>query len=79
MARAAAEDLRDVLSSVVIPTLLVYGDRDERAPLHVAEGLRASIPTSSLVVLPGAGHLCNIEAPELFNSEVRTFLRDRQG
>ena len=78
IARAAAEDLRDVLASVEIPTLLVYGDRDERAPMEVAERLRASIPTSSLVVLRGAGHLCNVEAPEEFNREVRAFLRNPQ-
>ena len=33
MARASAEDLRDALPHVKAPTLLVYGDRDVRAPL----------------------------------------------
>lgn len=76
MARASAEDLRDVLPRVRIPTLLVYGDKDERAPLTVAEDLRTSIPTARLVVLPGAGHVCNIEAAEQFNREVSSFLRN---
>jgi pimeloyl-ACP methyl ester carboxylesterase len=78
MARAAAENLRDALPTITIPTLLVYGDADERAPLNVAEDLRDSIPTSRLVVLPGAGHVCNIEAAGQFNREVRTFLRNHQ-
>lgn len=77
MARASAEDLRDVLPHIKIPTLLVYGDKDARAPLTVAEGLQAAISGSTLVVLPDAGHLCNIEAPEAFNTTVRNFLRDR--
>jgi pimeloyl-ACP methyl ester carboxylesterase len=75
MARASAEDLRSALPGITVPTLLIYGDRDERAPLEVAEDLHASILDSTLVVLPGAGHVCNIEAAESFNSAVRNFLR----
>jgi pimeloyl-ACP methyl ester carboxylesterase len=74
MAVASAEDVSDVLSSIVVPTLLVYGDEDVRAPLEVAERLRASIDSSRLVVLEGAGHVCNVELPERFNAEVREFL-----
>jgi pimeloyl-ACP methyl ester carboxylesterase len=79
MARASAEDLRDVLPGIRIPTLLIYGDKDERAPLSVARDLLAAIPTATLAVLPGAGHVCNIEAPEQFNSEIRTFVREQSG
>jgi pimeloyl-ACP methyl ester carboxylesterase len=74
MARASAEDVRDVLPGITVPTLLVYGDQDVRAPLPVAEDLHQSIPGSTLVLLPGAGHACNIEAPELWNQAVRGFL-----
>ena len=68
MARASAEDLRDALPGIGVPTLLVYGDRDVRAPLAVAEHLHAEIAGSRLVVLPGVGHVCNIEAPDAFNA-----------
>jgi len=44
LARACAEDLRPVLSRIVVPALLVYGDTDIRAPLEVAERLRAALP-----------------------------------
>jgi pimeloyl-ACP methyl ester carboxylesterase len=75
MARASAENLRDVLPKVEVPTLLVYGAEDVRAPLPVAKDLEASIPASTLVVLDGAGHACNLEAPDEFNRVVRSFLR----
>jgi pimeloyl-ACP methyl ester carboxylesterase len=78
MARASAENLRDVLAHIKAPTLLAYGDWDARAPLTVAEDLHAAIPGSTLVVLPGAGHVSNVEAPEEFNRAVRAFLRDRR-
>ena len=74
MAWACAEDLRGALPGINVPTLLVYGDQDVRASLTVAEDLQAAIPGSALVVLPGAGHVCNIEAPEAFNGAVRNFL-----
>lgn len=75
MARAFAEaDLRDVLSQVAVPTLLLSGSADERAPRHVWEDLHDAIRTSSLVVLPGVGHELFLEAPDQFNVEVRRFL-----
>lgn len=71
----AAADLRDGLNDVSLPTLLLYGGSDERSPLTVAEDLHARMPHSELVVMPGVGHVSNIEAPRVFNAEVRRFLR----
>lgn len=75
MAYASAENLRDALPEIAVPTLLVYGDRDVRAPLEVANDLHAAISGSSLTVLPGVGHLCNLDAADQFNAAVRRFLR----
>jgi pimeloyl-ACP methyl ester carboxylesterase len=75
MARASAENLREVLPQIRIPTLLVYGENDVRAPLTVAEDIHSAISGSRLVVLPDTGHACNIEAPDAFNGAVRRFLR----
>ncbi len=75
MALASAVDLGDVLNTIDIPTLLVYGDADVRAPLSVAHALPAAIRGSTLVVLEGAGHVCNVDAPERFDEAVRGFLR----
>jgi pimeloyl-ACP methyl ester carboxylesterase len=74
MARASAGNVRDVLGRIEVPTLLVYGDNDVRAPLAIGEDLHAAIPGSRLVVLPGVGHVCNVEAPDEFNRVVRDFL-----
>jgi len=77
MARAAAEDLRDVLPGIAVPTLLLYGDRDVRAPLTVAEHLHEAIADSTLIVLPNVGHVCNVEAPDEFNRAIRSFVSGR--
>ena len=76
MLKAFAEaDLRDVLPHIEVPTLLLYGEADQRSPLNVARELHSMIPTSTLVIIPVVGHECNVEAPEAFNEAVRNFLK----
>jgi pimeloyl-ACP methyl ester carboxylesterase len=74
----AAADLRDVLPRIEVPTLLLWGEQDERSPLRVAEAMRESIPGAELVTIPGAGHDSNVEQPERFTAAVRSFLRAQQ-
>lgn len=74
----AEHDVRDVLPGIGVPTLLLYGDKDVRSPLSVAEEMHARIPGSRLEIIPGAGHAVEMEAPERFNAEVRSFLRSVQ-
>ena len=68
-------DLRDVLSRIAVPTLLVWGELDARSPLTVASQFEEAIPDAKLVVIPGAGHVSNLEQPEAFNDAVREFCR----
>lgn len=76
MVRAmAACDLRDLLPSVTVPTLVLHGAEDVRSPDTVAQALAAAIPGATLVVLEGVGHMSNLEAPERFNAELLSFLR----
>jgi pimeloyl-ACP methyl ester carboxylesterase len=60
---------------VQVPTLLVYGEDDVRSPMDVAQQMQASIAGSRLVLIPGAGHCCNAEAPDAFNVSVRDFVK----
>ena len=73
MARA---DLTDVLSTIRVPTQLIWGALDARSPLSVAHEFERRIPAASLAVIPDCGHLSNLEAPGPFNELVRGFLRD---
>jgi pimeloyl-ACP methyl ester carboxylesterase len=74
--RAFADgDLRGVLPQVEVPTLLLYGERDERAPRSVWEPLQSTIPTAELVLIPNGGHMVDLEAPDRVNDEIRGFLR----
>jgi pimeloyl-ACP methyl ester carboxylesterase len=71
----ASADLREMLPTITVPVLLIYGQGDQRAPAAVAAQLHAGIPGSRLVVVPDAGHAVNAEAPEEFDAAARAFLR----
>ena len=71
----AEADLRDVLPRIAVPTLLVWGELDARSPLSVAHEFEHAIPHAELLVIPGAGHMSNLERPEEFNAAVRDFCR----
>jgi pimeloyl-ACP methyl ester carboxylesterase len=73
LAAMAEADLRDVLPSIAVPTLLLWGELDARSPLTVARGFARAIPHAELVVIPGAGHMSNLERPEEFNAAIRAF------
>jgi len=61
------------LASVKVPVLVLVGARDE--PFLAAAGyLAAKIPGAAQVVVPDAGHVSNIDQPDLFNRSVLAFL-----
>jgi len=62
------------LAPVTVPTLFLAGEEDALSPPDVARSMHAAVPGSTLVVLPSAGHLSNLEAPEEFNTAVGDFL-----
>jgi 3-oxoadipate enol-lactonase len=69
----ARVDLRPRLGGITVPTLVLCGDRD-RVNLPGARELAAGIPHAELRVVPGAGHLWNLEQPELFSTTVADFV-----
>jgi pimeloyl-ACP methyl ester carboxylesterase len=71
----AEADQRDLLPRIAVPTLLIWGELDARSPLTVARQFAHAIADTKLVVLPGCGHLSNLEQPEQFNEAVREFCR----
>jgi pimeloyl-ACP methyl ester carboxylesterase len=66
-------DQRDVLPTIDVPTLLLWGELDVRSPLNVARQFADAIPHAELVVIPGAGHVSNLDRPDEFNAAVRAF------
>jgi pimeloyl-ACP methyl ester carboxylesterase len=71
----AEADQRDLLPRIAVPTLLIWGELDARSPLSVARQFQESIPQTELVVIPGAGHACQLERPREVNEAMRNFCR----
>jgi 3-oxoadipate enol-lactonase len=62
------------LDEIRVPTLVIVGDKDATDQLQIADMIEHRIPGSRKIVFPGAGHLVNMEFPDLFNQRVLEFL-----
>jgi 3-oxoadipate enol-lactonase len=67
-------DSTPLLTTVEVPVLVMVGEHDAPAPPEVAAEMADAIPGARLEILPGAGHLSNLEAPEAFNRALESFL-----
>jgi pimeloyl-ACP methyl ester carboxylesterase len=69
-------DVRDVLPSVRVPTLVLHGTEDEIVPAEVARYLVQRLPSARLVELPGLGHLALGTSARQVHGEIQRFLVD---
>ncbi len=69
-------DRRAALSAIDIPCLVLAGEADTNAPPAMMRSMAAKIPTARFEVLPGLGHLPNLEDPPAFNAALRRFLEN---
>lgn len=72
--RADRRDHTAILGAVVVPTLVVVGSEDFFTPVPVARIMSDGIPGAQLAVIDGAGHLPNMEKPDIFNAIIADFL-----
>jgi non-heme chloroperoxidase len=66
----------DELGRIEVPTLLVWGDRDEIATSEDQGALLAAIPHAVLVVYEGTGHGAHWERPERFARDLVRFVQE---
>jgi 3-oxoadipate enol-lactonase len=68
-------DYTDHLERILLPTLIIAGEKDPGAPVAAAQVIHERIKGSRLDVIPGCLHQTPIEAPGRFNRIVDEFLR----
>ena len=66
-------DFRSAVSTVTRPVLFIAGEKDGTTPAAMRQ-MQAELPGSHFVELAGAGHISNLDRPELFNRAVEDFL-----
>ncbi|HYT37869.1 MAG TPA: alpha/beta fold hydrolase [Acidimicrobiia bacterium] len=67
-------DQTDLLPRISVPVLVVVGESDVLAPPDVAQAMAKAIPGARLEVVPDAGHVSNLENPDVFNRALADFL-----
>jgi 3-oxoadipate enol-lactonase len=67
-------DTRSSLSQIKVPTLVIAGEEDRVTPPRESEILAKGISSSTLSIIPKAGHFSMLENPAAFNRILRRFL-----
>lgn len=75
LADLLAVDLRGELHRIRVPTLIVWGDRDELFPLEEQQALAARIPGAKLLVYQETGHAPHWERPDRFVRDLAQFVQ----
>mgnify|MGYP000691356416 CR=1 FL=1 len=68
------EENRSNLSSISVPTLLVWGGNDRISPLTNCELLHSAIHGSKKIIIEGASHPCYLDNPDTWHRELVNFL-----
>lgn len=69
-------DMTEPMRHVRAPALLVVGAEDQITPPACLEAAEQIMPDARLLIVPAAGHLVPLEAPEVFNRAVLEFLAE---
>jgi len=74
LAMRERKDYAPSLPSFRLPCLVIGAEQDRAIPPDQSEALAAGLPDSTLRLLPGGGHMVNLEQPEAFNAALVEFL-----
>ena len=69
------DDQRELLHSIQVPTLLVWGQNDTDVPLRVAHEIKKVISHATLTVINNAGHNLHIEKSSLLAATITTYVK----
>lgn len=68
-------DLRDIISNIKCPTLLIWGENDTATPLSDAKIIESLIPDCGLCVIKGTGHFSFCERPYEAHAILNSFIK----
>jgi non-heme chloroperoxidase len=68
-------DNDDVLSRIVVPTLVMHGDDDRIVRLSAATHTATTVPGAKLLVYNAVGHAVQVDAPQRFRRDLSEFVR----
>lgn len=71
---AVTNDQTSTLPKIDVPTLLLWGENDDAAPIALAHEVHRLIAGSTLTILPSIGHNVHIDNPNLTYGAIERFL-----
>jgi pimeloyl-ACP methyl ester carboxylesterase len=71
---SVSDDVGEYAEKLIMPTLLIGGDRDDIVPVAAQRRLAEQLPNGRLVVLSPVGHLVHYEQPEAAALWINEFL-----
>ncbi len=77
LSRLVAVDQTKLLPRVKASTLLIWGDKDDAAPLWIGQKMEKLMPDAGLVTLAGAGHFAVLEQWGRCGAILDSFLNGR--
>jgi len=74
MVKLINEDVREHLPNIKVPTLLIWGEKDDATPIEDAELMEKMIPDAGLIKVKDCSHYVFLENPSYVNIIIENFL-----
>jgi 3-oxoadipate enol-lactonase len=68
-------DLRPQLAGMTLPTLVLVGDMDEATPPAMSHELAEMLPNAQLIVLNSCAHVPQLQSPDVFMANIKSFIQ----
>jgi pimeloyl-ACP methyl ester carboxylesterase len=72
---AVRPDRTNLIRFATVPALIITGSEDALISPSDSEAMHALFPTSTLINIPEAGHLSNLDKADAFNHVAREFYK----
>ena len=68
--KAVSEDLSQKLLFVKVPTVIIWGDKDDTTLVEDAHFINGKIENSKLIIIPGTDHNLEQKVPEILSEKI---------
>ena len=73
--KVISEDISNYFNRISIPTIIIWGDKDDTVPVSNAYFINREIKDSKLIIIPGANHDLERKVPEILAEKIMNNLQ----
>lgn len=71
-------DRSGILGEIAVPSMVVVGEHDALTSVEMERDLADRIPGARFEIMPGCGHMANLERPDEFNRIIGEFIAEHR-